>query len=158
MFLAKSSRKDPSPWATMGKSSGERSHPSAGSWAAQRRGWQLTGSTGQQKPSHLLALLTDPTHSQGVFPGETRLTRSYRHTPALRESLSANSKINVAVLHGQQGWAESCSHVAAAEAHVPLLRESGTLANILNFPSPPSFPPLPLPPSPTFYFFIDPFP
>lgn len=100
------------------------------------------------------ALLTDPTHSQGVFPGETHFTRSYIHTLALHAPLSANSKINTAGPQGQQGWTESCSHVAPAEAQVPLLRESDIPANILNFPSPPSFPPLPLPPPPHLIFLL----
>ena len=60
----------------------------------------------------------------------------------------------MAGLQGQQGWTESCSHVAPAEGHVPLLRESDTPANILNFPSPPSFPSLPLPPPPHFIFLL----
>lgn len=67
----------------------------------------------------------------GAFPRETRLTHSYICTQVLRKSLYSNRKINMA----EQLLQKLVSHCWGTQSP----------AHILNSPSPPSFPPLPLP-------------
>lgn len=135
-------RKVPSPLAMTGKSCGGISHPSTGSWEHRSAKDLPSISTSDWSSSF----------SMSLSQGNTLNMFVHTRTPVLHESLSANTKINIVYLQDQQGWTERCCHVAPAEAHVPVLRESVTPANILDFPTPPSFPSLPLSPPPHFCF------
>lgn len=95
-------RKVPRPSASTGNLYRGSSDPSAGSWAVQGRMMASNQEHWAAKPSHLLSLLTHPTHSQGwvsPFPRETHLTHSYIQAVVLHESLSAS----ITTLQGQWG-------------------------------------------------------
>lgn len=151
-FWQRPPRKVPSPLARTGNLS-RGSDPSAQSWAVQCRMMASNREHWAAKPSHLLALLTHPTHSQGDFPRETHLTHSYIQAVVIHGSLCHH---HCSARPG--GCTGSCSHTAPAEAHVPLLKGPDTPANILNLPSPTSFVTLPLPPPLCFIFLTDTFP